>query len=273
MNPLYYVIGVTGSGKTTLAMKHAINHPTTNFFIALPSIQAIDEKANELFDLLDSAGVKRPVKRFYSRQGQEMSVVEQIARHVEATPRDAGSIIFITQRAFAMMSHWYHADRWHGIIDEVPCISYSFSEPLPDNRHLLLDKLHMSPFAENNRYSIVDAKDIEEIKHIAVNPGGDRVNRIFQDLCEKLTTSSPWQVFWETKQIEQFRTGKITKPTIHALMHPSKFMGFASMTIMGADLMDSIFYHYYRKLGVEFRENRKISATVKQVLRLQRQAS
>ena len=264
MNPLYYVIGVTGSGKTTLAMKHAINHPTTNFFIALPSIQAIDEKANELFDLLDSAGVKRPVKRFYSRQGQEMSVVEQIARHVEATPRDAGSIIFITHRAFAMISHWYHADRWHGIIDEVPCISYSFSEPLPDNRHLLLDKLHMSPFAENDRYSIVDAKDIEEIKHIAVNPGGDRVNRIFQDLCEKLTTSSPWQVFWETKQIEQFRTGKITKPTIHALMHPSKFMGFASMTIMGADLMDSIFYHYYRKLGVEFRENRKISATVKQ---------
>jgi hypothetical protein len=101
LNPLYYVIGVTGSGKTTLAMKHAINHPTTNFFIALPSIQAIDEKANELFDLLDSAGVKRPVKRFYSRQGQEMSVVEQIARHVEATPRDAGSIIFITHRAFA----------------------------------------------------------------------------------------------------------------------------------------------------------------------------
>ena len=77
----------------------------------------------------------------------------------------------------------------------------------------------------------------------------------------------------ETKQIEQFRTGKITKPTIHALMHPSKFMGFASMTIMGADLMDSIFYHYYRKLGVEFRENRKISAMVKQVPRLQRQAS
>jgi hypothetical protein len=142
LNPIYYVIGVTGSGKTTLAMRHAINHPTTNFFIALPSIQAIDEKANELFDLLDSAGVKRPVKRFYSRQGQEMSVVEQIARHVEATPRDAGSIIFITHRAFAMMPHWYHADRWHGIIDEVPCISYSFSEPLPDNRHLLLDKLH-----------------------------------------------------------------------------------------------------------------------------------
>jgi hypothetical protein len=36
------------------------------------------------------------------------------------------------------------------------------------------------------------------------------------------------------------------------------------MTIMSADLMDSIFYHYYRKLGVEFRENRKISAMVKQ---------
>ena len=188
MDPLYYVIGVTGSGKTTLAMKHALNHPTTNFFIALPSIQAIDEKANELFDLLDSVGVKRPVKRFYSRHGQETSVVEQIARHIEATPRDAGSIIFITHRAFAMMSHWYHADRWHGIIDEVPCISYSFSEPLPDNRHLLLDKLHMSPLAENGSYSIVDAKEIEEIKHIAVNPGGDRVNKIFQDLCEKLTT-------------------------------------------------------------------------------------
>jgi hypothetical protein len=33
LNPLYHVVGVTGSGKTTLAMKHAINHPTTNFFI------------------------------------------------------------------------------------------------------------------------------------------------------------------------------------------------------------------------------------------------
>ena len=66
-------------------MKHAINHPTTNFFIALPSIQAIEEKADELYDLLDAAGLKRPVKAFYSRQGQEMSVVEQIARHIEAT--------------------------------------------------------------------------------------------------------------------------------------------------------------------------------------------
>jgi hypothetical protein len=52
-----------------------------------------------------------------------LSVVELIARHIDSTPRDAGSIIFITHRAFAMMSHRYHADRWHGIIDEVPSIS------------------------------------------------------------------------------------------------------------------------------------------------------
>ncbi len=264
MNPLYYVVGVTGSGKTTLAMKHAIEHPATNFFIALPSIQAIEEKADELYDLLDAAGQRRPVKTFYSRQGQEMSVVEQIAKHIEATSRDTGSIIFLTHRAFTMMPHWYHADRWHGIIDEIPGISFSFSEPLPDNRHLLLDKLHMSPFADNNRYSIVDASDVEEVKRIAINRGNDKVSSIFQDLCEKLVPSSPWQVFWETEQIEQFRSGKISKPTIHALMHPAKFMGFASMTIMGADLHDSIFYHYYKRLGVEFRENRKISAMVKQ---------
>ena len=100
MNPLYYVVGVTGCGKTTLAMKHAINHPTTNFFIALPSIQAIEEKADELYDLLDVAGLKRPVKAFYSRPEQEMSVMEQIARHIEATSRYAGSVIFLTHRAF-----------------------------------------------------------------------------------------------------------------------------------------------------------------------------
>lgn len=47
-------------------------------------------------------------------------------------------------------------------------------------------------------------------------------------------------------------------------MHPSKFAGFASMTIMGADLMDSIFYHYYTRLGVEFRENCQISVMVRQ---------
>ena len=262
MNPLYYVVGVTGSGKTTLAMKHAINHPTTNFFIALPSIQAIEEKADELYDLLDAAGLKRPVKAFYSRPGQEMSVVEQIARHIEATPRDAGSIIFITHRAFTMMPHWWNADRWHGIIDEIPCISYSFSEPLPDNRHLLLDKLHMSPLPDNDQYSVVDASDVEDVKRISINRGNDKVSSIFQDLCEKLVPSSPWQVFWETEQIEDFRQGKICKPTIHALMHPSKFAGFASMTIMGADLMDSIFYHYYKRLGVDFRENRQISAMV-----------
>ena len=91
MNPLYYVIGVTGSGKTTLAMKHAINHPTTNFFIALPSIQAIDEKANELFDLLDSAGTSSGPSNGSTRaKGQEMSVwSEQIARHVEVLQRHA----------------------------------------------------------------------------------------------------------------------------------------------------------------------------------------
>jgi hypothetical protein len=107
--------------------------------LGVPSIQAIDEKVKELYRLLKAAGTNRPVKRFYSRQGQEISVVEQIARHLEATRREAGSIIFITHRAFTMMPHWYHADRWHGIIDEIPGISYSFSEGLPDNRQLLLD--------------------------------------------------------------------------------------------------------------------------------------
>jgi len=31
------------------------------------------------------------------------------------------------------------------------------------------------------------------------------------------------------------------------------------MTIMGADLMDSIFYHYYKRLGVDWVADRSVS--------------
>lgn len=83
---------------------------------------------------------------------------------------------------------------------------------LPDNRDLLLDKLHMSPIAENDRYSVVDASDIEGVKHIAINRRNDKVSSIFQDLCEKLVPSSAWQVFWETEQIEKFRPARSASP-------------------------------------------------------------
>jgi hypothetical protein len=72
--------------------------------------------------------------------------------------------------------------------------------------------------------------DVEEVKRIAINRGNDKVSSIFQDLCEKLVPSSPWQMFWETEQIEKFRQGKICKPTFRAsAIRPASYCQITSI--------------------------------------------
>jgi hypothetical protein len=261
----HLVHGITGCGKSTAALLYAVGTPA-NFVFVFPQRQLIHEKLGELHTMLAATGQKsRKVQAFFGYLGQDTSVVERVGRYIESVGQNDNSIIFITHRCFELMPRWFNARYWHCIVDETPTVDFCFSESLPDNRDHLLKLLQFAPYADNPKYSMVDAADSVAIKRIAVNKKNDAIHRLFQDLAERLAPESPWQVFMETDQIERFRYGEIDKPTIHGLLHASKFDGFASMTFMAADITESLLYHSFRnRYGVEFTEHKRITGLIKE---------
>ena len=154
------------------------------------------------------------------------------------------------------MRHWHRPDHWHVIIDEIIEVTYNEMFPLYENRDKLIELLHLHRC--DDQYSYINAHDTDCIREIARNRKRDKITAIFQDLAAKLDDRSPWQLFVDTAHYERFCKGELSELELHGLLHPSVFIGFASVTFMAANLSLSLMFRHFANLGCEFRDHRRI---------------
>jgi hypothetical protein len=255
---LSYVDAVTGSGKTRAATDLAVSLPGANFCFVMPTRKLINNTVSDLRERHPSAWQR--VEVLVSGSARE-PVTSRIVEFIKQVHPDQGRILFITHEAFMRIPHWHLARHWHLVVDEVPQVTYCETFTLSENRDRLLELLSFGPHDED--YLEIEARQHSIINAAAKNRKRDQITALFQALAGKLTSSSQWQLFVEREQFERFSSGRISQIEVHGLLHPSIFQGFATVTLMAANLRESLMYHYFSNVGCTFKENRRIGSRLR----------
>ena len=106
--------------------------------------------------------------------------------------------------------------------------------------------------------------DIGLLEEIANNRGRDQVNALFQEFAAKLA-SHKWDMFVLNEQWARFHNGQVTdgKLLIFGLIDAAIFDGFATTTIMSANLERTVAYQHLVEHGHEFRVHKGITSKLR----------
>lgn len=254
----YTVDSVTGSAKTYSATNYAaVQAPLgLNFVFVMPSLLVIEKTKAELLQRHPEIAHRIKVIVSDEKQGG-IKVTARITEFLLSVGAAEGRILFITHEAFLRRPHWHNRQHWHVIADEVLQAVYNEVFNLYENRHLLTERVTLEPL--NESYSLLRATDDGEIIDWSRNKYGDQVTEMFADLSGKLKSASSWSVFVLTQQYQAFKDGAVQLEA-HGLLSPVIFDGFASVTLMAANLGLSMMYLSFQRMGCEFKPHKAIIA-------------
>lgn len=169
-------------------------------------------------------------------------------------------MLLISQQAFARLGHFRNAQEWHLIVDEIPQVHAGFNLRLARNNYLLTQLIQAEPHDE--AYVRLTGTDAPHLDEVAANKTRDNVWGLFSDLVAK-ARHPDWQVYCPAATWERFLHNAepgadVTDLEAFALLDPSIYSGFASMTLMGANFADSLLHRIWSARGVEFTPHPRI---------------
>ena len=88
------------------------------------------------------------------------------------------------------------------------------------------------------------------------------ITAVVADLILRLVMA-PWNMYVALNQYEAFKSGKSAYLEVHGLLSPSIFERFKSVTVMSANLEDTLMYHWFKRSGVQFSEHPWIMRNLK----------
>lgn len=203
---------------------------------------------------------------YSSITGQEpTSVSGEIIRYLKS-PNPEPHVLMITWEAFQRLEFVPNKSDWDLVVDEIPQSYDCFDGYFSQSHHHITNHLELMPY-ENATYSLLCAKNKNEIRRIAENKSKDQTWELFKKLAIRIK-SPHWQNYVLTNSYNDLIDGgyENRKLTIFSFMKPSLFRHFNSVLIAGACFEESIFYKSFSNMGVVFKENKDI----KKVLRYQR---
>ena len=231
------VSGPIGSHKTQTAISfagHSVEMAGQKVVFAQPSIHLIEETTK-------SFRLRFPnVLATVIHSDNSKNVARDITKHVRAS--EEGEVLFITQAALIRNPYWDRRGDWHLIVDEVPEAIYHIEIALPSNYGALIPALDIAPY--NVKYSRLIPGDDELLTEIAENKGRDQFYQTIEDFAQKLK-SNRWELYVLNEQYEKFVKGNDGgRLLVFGTIDTEIFAGFASVTLMGANLERSIFYSH-----------------------------
>jgi hypothetical protein len=112
--------------------------------------------------------------------------------------------------------------------------------------------------SQDSIYSRVVVNSADALSKIARNRHDDEIYERFRETAQILTNPN-WQSFVNTEHFCSLTEGHAMQLSIHSILRPQFLTGFASVTMASANFLDSLIYKLWRKMGVEFIENAKLS--------------
>jgi hypothetical protein len=248
--------GPTGSGKTYAATTFACERIPRNVksvfiqpTIALCKQSYVDARAR-FPDIKDRVGT------IVTRRSADDKVPSRITKYLNGRD-ESGDLLHVTHAGFLRTPNWHRADTWNLFIDEAMEVAYYRQFRLRKYRHLLLDLFHVRA-SRHERYGILEARDQGQLDEALAQVKDDEIYMHFADFIWRLRHGH-WNLFVDHAVFEKFRVGETHVLEVHGLLAPAIFQPFASVTIMGANLHDSIMYKYFAKEGCTFSDHTAIN--------------
>lgn len=254
---LYYVDAPCGGAKTYAAVRyaHRLARLGKKVLIVQPSILLINDTIKDVSGLT-------PDVRHRAIHGQTTDrVTAEVIDHLKHTAK-GGEILAISHSAFMRLPFFHRKQDWHVIVDEIPQADWCAQFNIPQTHRLITDLFVVRSDAENltdNRYVRAFPSDRKALEAIAQNKHRDQVWDILQQFASILV-SDHWSAYVLDDQYTNLIASRGEQRALLAFAHlrPSLFAGFESATIMGACLKQSVLYHLWSGMGVDFRPHRAI---------------
>jgi hypothetical protein len=246
VNTFYGVSAPLGSGKTSAALNYAGQQAMAGqkIVIVQPSIKLIDQSLGKFGEL----SLDVPFQAIHSECGSVGNVGNTIATHTRQS--SGGQVLFITHSALMACPYWDRRSEWNLIIDEAPQVFFFTEMTLPATYKVLFPALTIEPV--NIRYSHLKPGKTSLLEEIAANRNHDQVYSLFQELATRLISGN-WDIYVLNEQWQRFQSGHLTdgKLLVFGLIEPSIFEGFASTTIMSANLNQTLIYRHLIEKGYQ----------------------
>jgi len=240
---IHYVDALAGSGKTTAAIKYALQQAELGAKIAIvqPSTVLIDQTHK---NITKSNTKNIRVTKIHSDcvSGQ---VKDKVQDHLRECNQSVGEILLITHQTYLSLPYWHNSTSWDIIIDEIPQCHTKWENDLPVNHATITSYVELGENVDN--YALISTKpgSEEEIRRVAECRYNDAQDKLCQDLCEKLNNYTTWDTYarvdsWN-KVVNGEEKGKHSL-VAYSLLRPLSFGKYKSVTIMGAMFTESVLY-------------------------------
>jgi hypothetical protein len=146
-------------------------------------------------------------------------------------------------------------------IDEVMEIAYYRKFRLRKYRRLLIDLVRLIP-SSHERYALLEPQSLAALDRALAEMKDDEIYEHFADFIWRLRHKH-WHLYVDHQQFTNFEHGETCALAVHGLLAPWIFEPFASVTIMGANLADSIMYRYFAQEGCTFSSHARINRALR----------
>lgn len=190
-------------------------------------------------------------------------VIARIIELMNSAEKGVGECLVITHAAFMLLASMYVHRRaeWEIIFDEPPEVQTAYCLNLPNTHRLLTSHVSVADTTDPVYWCIEKKAGSLGLEEIARNELADDVYASFQDFAGKVV-SDHWTV-WVRADRYSTMTANFDAPGVprqlnaFAVLNPTIFAGFASVTIMGAFFTQSLCYLLWsrnRAAHVRFRD-------------------
>jgi hypothetical protein len=241
--------GPTGSGKTFAATTFACERVGRNIkcvFIQ-PTIALCKQSYTDARRRFPDT--RNRVRAIVTRRGSNDKIAHRLTSYLNDRD-ESGDLLFATQAGFLRTPHWHRADTWHLFVDEAMEVAYYRAFRLRKYRHLLVDLFHVRQ-SRHERYGILEARDYGQLDEALAQMKDDEIYEHFAGFIWRLRHGH-WNLFVDHVAFQKFQTGETYTLEVHGLLAPTIFGSFGSVTLMGANLADSIMYKYFTNEGCTF---------------------
>ena len=243
-----YLNALAGAGKTHWIMTKAIElaEEGRNVLIAVPTKQLAEEEYRR--------GLKscRAVVTIIHSDTVDGSAVQTINNNLLG-PQPDGQILVITHSALERITN-FRRDLWDLFVDEIPQVHFLFEANLPRTHKELTEHLTLGEHYHSYRQlEIANRAPLEGLASEGQDDDGYSVP--FKDIARRLL-SPHWNNYVEPIAYEGLIRGKSgrKKLCINSVLGLSLLAGFHSVYVCGAHFKNSLFYHTWRTMDVEFVE-------------------
>ena len=242
----------TGSGKTRAATTFSCERIPHNIKSAImqPTIRLCKQSRSDARKRYPN--LKPEIRSIVSQPGMDEKVSHRITKYLSERD-ETGDLLFLTHAGFLRTDYWHRARDWHVFVDEAPDIGYHRKFRLKYHPTELTNLFRVLP-CEGERYGVLKARDHGQLQLVLDRLQEDEIHEAFADLTSRLV-SSHWNLYVDREKFVAFERGDTYELEVHGLLSPSIFEQFASVTLMAANLRETIMYRYFDKVGCTFGEH------------------